>query len=1055
MKRLTAYAASLILFFLAFAQFVQAQGIVVTRPPNISQVEPLTLEHHYVSVSIDNQLAVTKIDQVFANPNDSQLEGTYLFPLADDVAVSDFVLYIDGKPVTAALLQKNEARDVYEGIVRASQDPALLEYVGRGVFQARVFPIPPNGERRIQLEYAQILKTDAELAKYTYPLRTEKFTPHPVGNVAVSLEIESPHPLTTIYSPSHDIAIRREHARHASVSYEGANVSAPRDFVCYYSVSDKDVSMSLLTHRGTPDAAGYFLLLISPKYDVKKTDILEKDFIFVLDRSGSMEGEKIEQAKAALRFCMRNLNDGDRFNLISFHTDVEPFSKKLVPVKDKREEALAFISHIDAQGGTNINDALLTALAAEPDAARPRILVFLTDGEPTSGETEPVRILKNVSDANHRQGKQARIFVFGVGHDVNVQLLDKIAEQNGGTRQYVSPQENLEIAVTSFFTKVNEPVLANLALDMGHIQTKSLYPRRLPDLFRGSQLTVLGRFETAGDTLLTLIGDIGGEKQEFSDTAKFPAHQSDHGFLPQLWAQRKVAYLVDEVRLNGENEELVNEIVRLSKKYGIMTPYTSFLVTEEEPLLTEDDDGSFNERSELEAGESGAFKKFFEEPQFFRDFSERSSALQALKLGTTETESAVSVKRIKNKTFHRREGVWTDSEHDAETETEKIIFGSDAYFDLVATELELSHYLAIGKQVIVCYKDTCYEILPMVESPPTTPMEKAAGTYTLVSMDTHLGGESVTLFPPEVSGSITLHPDGVSWQIDLTLFGKPIAESSGPSWEVVDDAVHLYLIDGSFRVLNWTNNELSGIAGESTDNPLAMVWKKQPTVAPQPKALEKAAGTYTLVSMDTHVGGKSVKLFPPEVSGTITLQPGGASWQMTSILFGELMESSGPSWEAVDDAVHLHFIDGSFRIFNWADNELSGIAGEPTDDFLLTTWKKQSTVAPQSEAMEKAAGTYTLAFVKFGEESVMAFPPDVSGTMSLQPGGGSWQMTLAVSSGESMEGSGPSWEAVGDAVHLHLVDLPKRTFNWTITNHLRGEFVSPNGLPIVMTWKKQ
>ena len=805
MKKLTAYAASLILFFLAFAQFVQAQGIVITRPPNIPRVEPLTLEHHYVSVSIDNQLAVTKIDQVFANPNDSQLEGTYLFPLADDVAVSDFVLYIDGKPATAALLQKDEARDVYEGIVRASQDPALLEYIGRGVFQARVFPIPPNGERRIQLEYAQILKTDAELAKYTYPLRTEKFTPHPVRNVAVSLEIESPHPLTTIYSPSHNIAIRREHARHASVSYEGANVSAPRDFVCYYSVSDKDVSMSLLTHRGTPDAAGYFLLLISPKYDVKKTDILEKDFIFVLDRSGSMEGEKIEQAKAALRFCMRNLNDGDRFNLISFHTDVEPFSKKLVPVKDKREEALAFISHIDAQGGTNINDALLTALAAEPDAARPRILIFLTDGEPTSGETEPVRILKNVSDANHRQGRQARIFVFGVGDDVNVQLLDKIAEQNGGTRQYVSPQENLEIAVTSFFTKVNEPVLANLALDMGHIQTKSLYPRRLPDLFRGSQLTVLGRYETGGDTLLTLIGDIGGEKQEFSNTAQFPAHQSDHGFLPQLWAQRKVAYLVDEVRLNGENEELVNEIVRLSKKYGIMTPYTSFLVTEEDQHLR------------FELGE-----------RLSAPSRQRSAALQELQLSPTETERAVSVKRIKNKTFHRREGVWTDSEHDAKTETEKIIFGSDAYFDMVATEQELSHYLAIGKQVIVCYKDTCYEILPMVESPPTTPLEKAAGTYTLVSVDTHVGGKSVTLFPPDVSGSLTLQPDGVSWEMTLAVSSGESMEGSGPSWEAVGDAVHLHVVDLPKRTFNWTvTNHLRGEFVTPNGLPIVSTWKKQ------------------------------------------------------------------------------------------------------------------------------------------------------------------------------------------------------------------------------------
>ena len=808
MKNLTAYTASLILFFLAFSQLVQAQGIVVTHRPSTPQVEPLTLERHHVSVSIDNQLAVTKIDQVFANPNDRQLEGTYFFPLADDVAVSDFVLYIDGEPVTAELLRKDEARHIYEGIVRASQDPALLEYIGRGMFQARVFPIPPKGERRIQLEYAQILKVDAELAKYTYPLRTEKFTPHPVGSVAVSLEIESPHPLKTIYSPSHDIAIHREHARHASVSYEGANVLAHRDFVCYYSVSDKDVSMNILTHRTTPDAAGYFLLLISPKYDVKKTDILEKDFIFVLDRSSSMAGTKIEQAKKALRFCMRNLNDGDRFNLISFNADVEPFSEKLVPVKNKRQTALAFISRIDALGHTNINDALLTALAAEPDAARPRILVFLTDGEPTIGEREPVRILKNISEANRGQ---ARIFVFGVGNDVNVQLLDKIAEQNGGTRQYVSPQENLEIAITSFFTKVNDPVLANLALDMGHIQTKSLYPQRLPDLFRGSQLTVLGRYETAGDTLLKLIGDIGGEKQEFSNSAQFPENQADHGFLPRLWAQRKVAYLVDEVRLNGENEELVNEIVRLSKKYGIMSPYTSFLVTEEGTGTRTDWRGTYTEFLDV----------------FRRYAPERSAALQELKLSTAETDNAASVKRIRNKTFYPREGVWTDSEYDAETETEKIIFGSNAYFDLIAAEPELSQYLAIGKQVIFCHKDTCYEILPM-DSPPTTAMEKAAGTYTLVSLGAQVGEESVMLFSPEASGSLSLQPGGVSWQMTLGISGEDSIGGSGPSWNADDEAVHLHVFDLPTRTFKWTDtNQLYGEFVTPTGIPIALTWEKQ------------------------------------------------------------------------------------------------------------------------------------------------------------------------------------------------------------------------------------
>ena len=371
---------------------------------------------------------------------------------------------------------------------------------------------------------------------------------------------------------------------------------------------------------------------------------------------------------------------------------------------------------------------------------------------------------------------------------------------------------------------MNEPVLANLALDMGHIQTKSLYPQRLPDLFRGSQLTVLGRYETAGDTLLKLIGDIGGEKQEFSNSAQFPENQADHGFLPRLWAQRKVAYLVDEVRLNGENEELVNEIVRLSEKYGIMSPYTSFLVTEEErPSVVR---RSFPAPAAANLAPTKGRRSFLApaEPNLTPT---KSAALQALKLSTAETENVESVKRIKNKTFYPREGVWTDSEYDAETETEKIIFGSKAYFDLIAAEPELSQYLAIGKQVIFCHKDTCYEILPM-DSPPTTAMEKAAGTYTLVSLGAQVGEESVMLFPPEASGSLSLQPGGVSWQMTLGISGEDSIGGSGPSWDADDDAVHLHVFDLPTRTFKWTDtNQLYGEFVTPTGIPIALTWEKQ------------------------------------------------------------------------------------------------------------------------------------------------------------------------------------------------------------------------------------
>ncbi len=725
MRKLSFYASAIILLFAGVLQFAEAQGIIIrTTGRRAPQIQNLRIEKHHVDVSIDNQLATTKIDQVFANPNNMQLEGTYLFPLQDEVAISNFVLYIDGEPVKAELLAKAKAKSIYEGIVRSMQDPALLEYVGTRAFQARVFPIPPNGERRIQLEYSQVIGVDSALARYTYPLSTDKFTNYPVGSLSVSVDLKSKHALKTIYSPSHKVAVNRKDDHRATISYEETNVNVIRDFACYYSLSDKDFGIDLITHRDDPDEDGFFMLLISPKYEIDKKKIIEKDFIFVLDRSGSMKGPKIEQAKKALRFCVENLNDGDRFNLISFNTDVEPFAEELVSVQKERKNALEFIDDITGNGGTNINDALLAAISDPPDSKRPRIVVFLTDGEATVGVTDATQILKNVSGVN---GDKSRIFVFGVGYDVNVNLLDKMAEQNGGTRQYVKPKEDLEVAVSSFYTKVSEPVLVNLDLEIENIKTKNLYPQRLPHLFRGSQLTVLGRYVGNGKSKLILHGDINGERKEFSNTAKFPKNESDHHFLPRLWAQRKVAYLVDEVRLNGENKELVDEIVRLSEKYGIMTPYTSFLVTEEQKqndVLSQR--GRTNSLSRMgrsvraksapapklsavRADSTGGVQSVV--PSVETSVQE-SIELQALQTQEQLAETIDAVKQVKNKTFHLKDGVWIDTTHKSETKTTKIEFGSDAYFDLLKKEPDISKYLAIGKHVIVSYKGTSYEIHP-------------------------------------------------------------------------------------------------------------------------------------------------------------------------------------------------------------------------------------------------------------------------------------------------------------------------------------------------------
>lgn len=360
-------------------------------------------------------------------------------------------------------------------------------------------------------------------------------------------------------------------------------------------------------------------------------------------------------------------------------------------MKDNREKAVAFIEDIRGSSLTNINEALLTALKGEPDPKRPRIIVFLTDGRPTIGITQESEILRNVAEAN---ANQSRIFVFGVGYDVNVRLLDRMAEENGGTRHYVEPNENLEIALVSFFSKINEPVLANLELDFGAITTKAVCPENLPNLFRAEQITLLGRYQGHGDTVLKLRGDIGGERYEFSQNVQFPESESDHDFLPNLWAQRSVAALTDKLRLSGDNAEIRCEITRLCGKYGVIAPYISFV---------EATDNSLRRPIRINVD------RFVHEPMPERIDS--SKHLQKQKAAQRKRHYK-DTKYVGRKAFHHIGGIWIDTEYDDEMETHKVAFNSNTHHDLMDKIPELKKYFKLANSVIVCYRGTCYQITP-------------------------------------------------------------------------------------------------------------------------------------------------------------------------------------------------------------------------------------------------------------------------------------------------------------------------------------------------------
>ncbi len=533
----------------------------------------LSLKSQSVKVDINDQVAKTYISQTFFNNTDRDLAGTYLFPLPDDTTFSSFSLHIDGKPVEGKILEAAEARQQYEEIVRSMVDPGLLEYADHKTVRARIFPIPAHGTKKVELEYTQVLRADNGMLKYRFPLKTENQS-EPVEEVNVNVKLASSQGLRTIWSPSHTVSADRSDDHHAKISLLEKNTVPDKDFTLYYSVSDKELAANLLTHKDDADY-GYFLLTLTPPAQTKQ--VIAKDIVLVADTSGSMSGEKMEQCRKALLYVVNALNEQDRFNVVEFNTDVAKFRPGLVAATSENKKAAeTFIKELESRGGTNIGDALQTgkALLSEP-SERPAFLVFLTDGLPTVGETDIPTILTRASNT-----RNIRIFDFGVGYDVNTKLLNRLAEQNHGSTQYVEPEENLETALSGFYQKIKSPVLSDVSLAYEGLEVKDVYPKEVKDIFSGSQVLLIGKYKGSGKATVNLKGQVNGVAKAYSFPLSIAADETDHTYLPRLWAMRRIGYLTDVAQDNGNTREVVDEIVALSKRYGIISAYTSFLVTD-------------------------------------------------------------------------------------------------------------------------------------------------------------------------------------------------------------------------------------------------------------------------------------------------------------------------------------------------------------------------------------------------------------------------------------------------------------------------------------------
>jgi len=687
-----------------------AQGTIIEEPPPcdggvcppISIGDQLVLTRHAVDVSITEQVATTAVSQTFTNPNAWDAEGIYLFPIPAGSTVSAFTMVVDGMPIEAELLDAERARKIYEEIVRQRRDPALLEYAGQAALRASLFPVPPGGERVIQISYDQILTSQGGMVRYVYPMGTGHGS-EPVEQSSVRVKIESAEPIQSVYSPTHPVAVDRRGPGSVVAGWEAADAWPSGDFTLLIARTSAEVGASVLSYYDDVAREGYFLLLASPGIE-RQTRSVAKDVVVVLDTSGSMEGEKLDQAKAALTYVLDHLGAEDRFAVVEFSTGVRIYDSELQPAAHATD-AIAWVDRLLSTGGTDIDGALRTGLGiVEP--GRPTTLVFLTDGLPTEGITDVATILANARSA---APDNLRLFAFGVGDDVDTTLLDTLATENRGLSTYVRPGESIAATVETFWAKVGSPVLVDLSLSIDGVTSSDLHPSPLPDLYAEGQLVVAGRYRHGGPATVTLRGTVDGTTREFVfDDVVLSASGGDE-FVPRLWATRRIGYLLQQIRLGGEDPELVRSVVDLSVRFGIVTPYTSYLITEED-ILTESGreaaaDADVAERQSAPTSTSGQVA--IDEAEASGDLARAESA------AAPSTDAAGAIRYVGSRTFVDQAGVWVETIFDPDAMTTvEVAFGSDEYFRLITARPGLAAAFALGERVIAIDDGTAFEVIP-------------------------------------------------------------------------------------------------------------------------------------------------------------------------------------------------------------------------------------------------------------------------------------------------------------------------------------------------------
>ena len=561
--------AALVLCSAAPARAFTLDAVTVEGVRPDPKMVPLT--YHRLDVVIHNQVAASQHFIHVRNDLEEDVEITCVLATAPEELVEGFSYWNGEERIVGEVLEKQMAKEIYEDLTQVQRDPGILEQTAQG-FRFRVYPVQPGEDKPVEVRTMQPLELKEGVVEYVIP----KENLHDGGVFSLSVDITDSLPITDVEVDGLDAEVERVGAYHLRVTFEHEAVPVVGDVTIRYRLLAEDTALRLTTHRiGAAD--GSFMLLVTPKDLVGEAEVIGRDIVFVVDVSGSMGGEPLEQTKVALAYIIDALHGDDRFDVLTFSDDSETVFGRLVPAAaGYKRQALSKVAALETRGGTNIKGALAHAVDALESnrSGRPRAIVFLTDGQ---GDSPPAQILADL----RRTNTDARISTFGAGDGVNRRFLERLARENRGAAVMVDDADYIEEGMRRLYDRIAMPLMVDLSLDFEGLDVTGVYPQRLSDLYRDGQVTVFGRYHTPGIGRIRLSGTVKGREESLSIDVVLPAEEERYASVEKLWAAARIGHLTDLLADRGDAPELVTEITRLGIVYNLVTEYTTFLALPE------------------------------------------------------------------------------------------------------------------------------------------------------------------------------------------------------------------------------------------------------------------------------------------------------------------------------------------------------------------------------------------------------------------------------------------------------------------------------------------